>query len=41
MEFKYMLVGTDFYGNRNIFEQAGIPPDDDDENRQTNESPDL
>ena len=42
MEFKYMLVGTDFYGNRNIFEQAGIPPDDDDdENRKTNETPDL
>ena len=42
MEFKYMLVGTDFYGNRNLFDQTGNPEEDDNTgNQRTAESPDL
>ena len=42
MEFKYMLVGTDFYGNRNLFEHTGNQAVDDTiVNRRTNESPDM
>jgi len=29
MEFKYMLVGTDFYGNRNLFDYHGNPIEED------------
>ena len=36
-----MLVGTDFYGNMNLFEHAGNQAEDETiGNRQTNESPD-
>ena len=29
MEFKYMLVGTDFYGNRNLFDHHENPIEED------------